>query len=103
MKKLILLTAFLISVSQFCFAQIEPTRELMEFYSSELQVTGDTPPAILIHSADDRAVPVKNSIVYYEALVKNGVEAEMHLYPYGGHGYSLAIGRGHLAGWPERA
>lgn len=83
-------------------ALVGEDRELMEYYSSELQVTEDTPPAVLIHSADDQAVPVKNSIVYYEALVKNGVEAEMHLYPYGGHGYSLAIGRGHLAGWPER-
>ncbi|MCF8226045.1 MAG: alpha/beta hydrolase [Bacteroidales bacterium] len=76
--------------------------ELMEYFSNELQVTEDTPPAILIHSSDDKAVPVKNSIVYYEALLENGVEAEMHIYPYGGHGYSLAIGQGRLAGWTDR-
>lgn len=76
--------------------------ELMEYYSSELQVTDNTPPTILIHASDDTAVPVKNSIVYYEALVKNGVEAEMHLYPHGGHGFGLANGQGQLAGWPER-
>jgi acetyl esterase/lipase len=76
--------------------------ELMEYYSSHLYITGDTPPAILIHSSDDRSVPVENSILYYQALVRQGVPAEMHIYPYGGHGYSLAVGKGHLAGWPER-
>lgn len=76
--------------------------ELMEYFSNELQVTEDTPPAILIHSTDDKAVPVENSIVYYQALIKNGVGAEMHIYPHGGHGFSLAIGKGHLSGWPER-
>jgi len=76
--------------------------KLMEYFSNEKQVTEDTPPAILIHSSDDKGVPVENSIVYYRALISNGVEAEMHIYPYGGHGYGLAVDRGHLAGWPER-
>jgi acetyl esterase/lipase len=76
--------------------------ELMNYFSSHLHVTPGTPPAILIHSSDDRAVPVENSIVYYQALIKQGVPAEMHIYPYGGHGYSLAVGKGHLSDWPER-
>jgi acetyl esterase/lipase len=71
-------------------------------YSNELQVTVDSPPAILIHSGDDMAVPVKNSMVYYEALQANNIPAEMHIYPYGGHGYSLAVGMGHLDTWPDR-
>jgi len=79
-----------------------PTPELLANFSNELQVTKDTPPAILIHSSDDDVVPVKNSIVYYEALQKNNVPSELHIYPYGGHGYSLAIGKGHLAGWIDR-
>ncbi len=76
--------------------------ELMKYYSSELQVKHDTPPAILIHSADDKGVPVENSIAYFKALRDNKITAEMHIYPYGGHGYSLAIGRGYLSSWPER-
>ncbi len=76
--------------------------ELVRYYSNELQVTGDTPPAILIHSDDDAGVPVENSIVYYEALRANQVSSELHIYPYGGHGYSLAIGQGHLSTWPDR-
>jgi acetyl esterase/lipase len=80
----------------------DPDPELVRYYSNELQVTAETPPAILIHSGDDEGVPVQNSLVYYRALLGNGIPAEMHIYPYGGHGYSLAIGRGHLATWPDR-
>jgi len=75
---------------------------LVKYYSNELQVTADTPPAILIHSDDDKGVPVENSIAYYKALRVNQISSELHIYPYGGHGYSLAIGRGHLATWPDR-
>ena len=74
---------------------------LVKYYSNELQVTDDTPPAILIHSDDDTAVPVENSIAYYKALRAHHISSEMHIYPYGGHGYSLAIGQGHLATWPD--
>lgn len=84
-------------------ALVGDNEELMRYYSNELQVTEKTPPALLVHSADDRAVPAENSIVYYRALLENGVPGELHIYPYGGHGYSLAIGKGHLSGWPERA
>jgi len=80
----------------------DPDPALVRYYSNEHQVTADTPPAILIHSGDDEGVPVQNSLAYYKALLKNGIPAEMHVYPYGGHGYSLAIGKGHLATWPDR-
>jgi len=76
--------------------------ELVKHFSNELQVTEDTPPAILIHSGDDKAVPVENSIVYYEALLEHQIPAELHIYPYGGHGFSLAINKGHLSTWPDR-
>lgn len=79
-----------------------PDEELVRYYSSEHNVTGDTPPAILVHSGDDRAVPVKNSIAYYTALREKGITASLHIYPYGGHGYSLAVGQGYLSTWPDR-
>jgi len=80
----------------------DPDPELVRFFSNELQVTADTPPAILIHSEDDQGVPVENSLVYFKALREKQVTTEMHIYPYGGHGYSLAIGQGHLSTWPDR-
>lgn len=74
-----------------------PTREsligkdapqyLVDLYSNERQVTKDTPPAFIASSSDDGLVPVRNSIEYYNALVKNKVQATMHLYPTGGHGW----------------
>jgi len=80
----------------------EAEESLVKHFSNELQVTEDTPPAILIHSNDDKGVPVENSLVYYKALRAKGVNSELHIYPYGGHGYSLAIGMGHLSTWPDR-
>jgi acetyl esterase/lipase len=80
----------------------DPDPELVKYYSNELQVTDDTPPAILIHAGDDPGVPVENSILYYEALQAHQVPAELHIYPSGGHGFSLAIGKGHLSTWPDR-
>jgi acetyl esterase/lipase len=66
-----------------------PTQENIRLFSNELQVTPDTPPTWLTHTGDDKTVHVLNSIHFYEALVKNGVPAEMHLYPTGGHGFVL--------------
>ena len=79
-----------------------PPAELAEYYSNELQVKENTPPAILIHAADDGAVPVNNSIVYFQALRKLGITTEMHIYPNGGHGFGLAIKKGYLSEWPEQ-
>lgn len=65
-----------------------PPDRVMQF-SNELQVTAKTPPAFLVHSADDDLVPVGNSIKYYEALQGFGIFSEMILYPHGGHGYGM--------------
>lgn len=66
-----------------------PGAARIKLYSNETQVTGETPPTFLVHAADDKGVKVENSIRFYEALLKNQVPAEMHLYPRGGHGFGL--------------
>ena len=58
--------------------------------SLELQVTKDTPPTFLWHTEPDDCVPVENSLFFFEALHKNKIPVEMHIYPAGGHGLSLA-------------
>jgi len=78
-----------------------PDNELVEYYSNELQVTENTPPTFLLHSTDDKAVPVMNSLLFYQALVEKEIYSEMHIFPTGGHGYSLATGKGALGKWPE--
>jgi acetyl esterase/lipase len=63
--------------------------EMTKQYSNELQIDKNTPPAFLIHCSDDKVVPVQNSIFYYEALKKNNIKAEMHIYATGGHGFGM--------------
>lgn len=77
-----------------------PSEEAILHFSNELQITGETPPAFLVHSTDDNAVPVLNSIVYYEGLIKYGIPAELHIFQKGGHGYGLAAGQATQSSWP---
>jgi acetyl esterase/lipase len=72
---------------------------LLNLYSNELRVTKETPPCFLVHATDDKTVPVANSILFYQALVTNGVPAEMHIFPKGGHGFGLGLGRGAVESW----
>lgn len=68
----------------------ESNRELWNFVSLEERVNCDTPPAFIWHTVDDTDVPVENSIYYAEALRKDNIPFELHLYPNGGHGMQLA-------------
>ncbi len=79
-----------------------PDEKLQKFYSNDQQVTKETPPTFIVHATDDTAVPVENSLLFYQALKTNKVPAEMHIYPYGGHGFGLAVGKGYLETWPDR-
>jgi len=67
-----------------------PPKALVESLSNELQVTAKTPPAFLIHAGGDRGVPAENSVLFYLALRKHRVKAELHIYQQGGHGFGLA-------------
>lgn len=68
-----------------------PSAEKIKEYSNELQVTAKTPPTFLVHASDDDAVKPENSVVFYLALIKNHVDAEMHLYEKGAHGFGLHL------------
>lgn len=66
-----------------------PAPDLIKHYSNELNVTARTPPAFLVHAADDAAVPVGNSMRFAEALYAHQVAVELIVYPTGGHGFGL--------------
>ena len=68
-------------------------------YSLENCVTPATPPTLLLLSDDDKAVPSVNSTLYYNALKAAGVEASMHVYPTGGHGWGMRDGFRYKAQW----
>src|SRR6202049_2635533 len=67
-----------------------PDPKLMQSLSNELQVTAQTPPTFLFHTTEDKTVPVENSVLFYLALRKNNVPAEMHIFEKGPHGGGLA-------------
>lgn len=67
----------------------QPSEEMIKLYSNEAQVTENTPPAFIMHSSDDKTVPVANSVNYYMELVKHNVPASLHIYPIGGHGWGF--------------
>lgn len=64
-----------------------PIWEKIRFFSNEYQVSPSTPPAFITHAGDDIVVPVANSLKFHEALMKNSISAELHIYSTGGHGY----------------
>src|SRR6188474_3395103 len=80
-----------------------PTPALRELASLEKQVTASTPPSLLIHTQEDKSVPVENSILFYQALTKAGVPAEMYLFEHGSHGMGMKAGLGTASEWPRRA
>ena len=79
-----------------------PDPKLVESLSNETQVTARTPPTFLFHTTNDAAVPVENSVMFYAALHKAGVPAELHIYERGPHGVGLAPTDEVLSTWPAR-
>ncbi len=78
-----------------------PDPALVELLSNERQVTPRTPPSFLFHTADDPAVPAANSILFFEALRRAGVPAELHVFAHGAHGLGLAPSDPALSPWPK--
>lgn len=79
-----------------------PPDELVRQLSNQLQVTEQTPPTFLFHTAEDPVVSVENALLYYQALVSKGVPSELHVYQKGRHGVGLAANDPVLKSWPER-
>jgi acetyl esterase/lipase len=80
----------------------EPDEKLVENLSNERQVTDKTPPTFLFHTNADTGVVPENSILFYLALRKAGVPAELHIYEKGVHGVGLAPMDPVLSTWPDR-
>jgi acetyl esterase/lipase len=76
--------------------------QLVESLCNDKQVTARTPPTFLAHTTEDRGVPPENSVLFYLALRKAGVPAELHVYEKGPHGLGLGRAGFAFASWPER-
>jgi len=79
-----------------------PEPALLDDLSNEKQVTQETPPTFLFHTAEDTGVPAENSLAFFMALRKAKVPAELHIYQQGPHGVGLAPGDPALNSWKDR-
>ena len=79
----------------------EPSLEERRALSAELQVTPETPPTFIWHTADDAVVDLDNALVMASALRRHGVEVELHVFPHGAHGLGLAPDRPDIAVWTD--
>jgi len=77
------------------------SKELMEKFSNEKQVTPQTPPCFLIHTWQDTGVPAENSVYFYLAMRRAKVPAELHLFAKGPHGFGLGKHIEGTAAWPS--
>jgi len=69
-------------------------------YDPDLFVTKDTPPTFIYHTFDDQTVPIQQSLGFFQALVKAGVQTEYHVFASGAHGSGLGKGNPSLDQWP---
>lgn len=67
----------------------EASAEQKAYFSNEKHINAQTPPAFMVHAADDGGVPVQNSMLYAQGLVEHKVPVELHVYQNGGHGFGL--------------
>lgn len=78
----------------------KPDTSLVQRFSNEDRVTRNTPPAFVFHARDDKSVPVANSRLFVEALKRNKVEAELHEFDKGGHGFGMRPVNPETDRWP---
>jgi acetyl esterase/lipase len=81
----------------------QPDPALMALLSNERHVTPETPPCFIVHTADDRTVPVQNSLMFALALRDNKVPVELHIFEHGPHGFALGGNDPVLSTWPGLA
>uniref|UniRef100_B0T741 BD-FAE-like domain-containing protein n=1 Tax=Caulobacter sp. (strain K31) TaxID=366602 RepID=B0T741_CAUSK len=78
-----------------------PTPEQVALYSPDQNVTDRAPPVFLLHAADDKTVPVTNTLMMFTALKAKAVPAEMHVFEEGDHGFGLrGVAGKPVAAWP---
>jgi acetyl esterase/lipase len=78
-----------------------PSETLAREMSIDTQVTAQTPPTFIYQTSADTTVPAENSVMYYLALRKAGVPAEMHIFRNGPHGTGLGMTDPALSEWPR--
>jgi acetyl esterase/lipase len=79
-----------------------PTPTALALLSTDRQVSAHTSPTFLVHTAEDKTVPLENSLSFYEALRRARVPAQLCLYEQGAHGFGLRGAPAPASDWPDR-
>lgn len=78
-----------------------PSAELIAENSLELQVTKDISPVFIFHGVADQAVPVANSLAFFNEVQKYNSNSELHIYQSSIHGLGMVQGQGSISSWPQ--
>lgn len=76
-----------------------PADSLIKKFSLQLQVRPGAPPCFIVDAINDKAVNPMNSLLFYEALLKNNVPASFHVFPQGAHSIALRNNPGSTQLW----
>jgi acetyl esterase/lipase len=76
-----------------------PGADIVQEYSSNLQISASTPPTFIVLASDDTSVVPENSLRFYRALLEAGVPAELHIFRNGGHGFCIRNAKGSVSNW----
>jgi len=79
-----------------------PVEALLDRLSLERQARADMPPVFLVHTAEDRSVPLENSVLFSQAIRRVGGRVELHVYERGPHGFGTRADLGTTSGWVDR-
>ena len=79
----------------------DASKELIENFSPHLHVTSGTPPSFVVHAFNDPAVPVRNSLLFCQALLDSNVSASFHEFPQGAHIIGLRDNPGSTELWTK--
>ena len=78
-----------------------PTPELVRENSLQYQVKAKVPPMFIIHGANDKAVPIGNSLALFAEVQKHNKQSELHIYQTNVHGFGMREGEGTASDWPD--
>jgi acetyl esterase/lipase len=79
----------------------EPEQQAIEEYSPQLHVNATTPLTFMVHAFNDKSVSPQNSLLFYEALLRNNVQSSLHIFPQGVHAIALRSNPGSTKYWPD--
>lgn len=77
----------------------KPSTKQIELYSTQLQVSSETPPCFIADAFNDKTVDPHNSLLFFQALLEKGVSSSLHVFPQGGHAIAMRNNPGSTALW----